>query len=64
MFPSDGAPHLPQKFDDGGFSAPHLAQSATSALPHFPQKLLPGGLLVPHFEQRIGFPEPAKRAFM
>jgi hypothetical protein len=57
---ASGAPHLPQKFDDGGLSAPHLAQSLVSALPHCAQKLLPGGLSVPHFEQRIGLPERAK----
>src|SRR5215471_16778265 len=36
-----GAPHLPQKFDAGGFSAPHLPQTAVSAFPHCTQKLLP-----------------------
>jgi hypothetical protein len=57
-------PHLPQKFDAGGISAPHLAQSVVSAFPHCAQKLLSGGLLVPHFEQRIGLPEQAKRRFI
>jgi hypothetical protein len=59
-----GVPHLPQKFDAGGFSAPHLGQSVVRAFPHRLQKLLPCGLSVPHFEQRIGFPELAKRGFM
>jgi hypothetical protein len=58
------APHLPQKFDAGGFSAPHLAHGVVSAFPQCAQKLLTGGLLVPHFEQRIGLSERAKRAFM
>jgi hypothetical protein len=58
------APHLPQKFDTGEFSVPHLAHRVVSAFPHLPQKLLPGGLSVPHFEQRIGLPELAKRGFM
>src|SRR6516162_1427696 len=57
------APHLPQKFDAGGFSVPHFAHGVVSAFPHCTQKLLPGGLSVPHFEQRIGFPELAKRGF-
>ena len=58
------APQLPQKFDVGGFSAPHLAHSVISAFPQCAQKLLPGGLLVSHFEQRIGLPELAKRRFI
>jgi hypothetical protein len=58
------APHLPQKFDAGRFSAPHLAQSVISGFPHCAQKLFPGGLLVPHFEQRIGLPDGVKRRFM
>jgi hypothetical protein len=58
------APHLPQKFDAGGISAPHLPQSVISAFPQCAQKLLPGGLSVPHFEQRIGLPEQAKRRFI
>jgi hypothetical protein len=62
--PSNGVPHFPQKFDDGGFSAPHLGQCVVSAFPQCTQKLLPGGLLVPHFEQRIGLPERAKRGSM
>jgi hypothetical protein len=52
-----GAPHLPQKFDVGGCSAPHFAQSLLSAFPHCAQKLLSGGLFVAHFEQRIGSSE-------
>jgi hypothetical protein len=52
---------LPQKFDAGGFSAPHLAHSIVNAFPHCGQKLLPGGLSVPHFEHCIGLPEQAKR---
>jgi hypothetical protein len=55
---------LPQKFDVGGLSVPHLAQSVVSAFPQCAQKLLPGGLSFPHFKQRIGLPERAKRAFM
>jgi hypothetical protein len=51
-----GAPHLPQKLDVGGFSAPHFAQYIASALPHFAQKLFVEGLFVPHFEQRIDAP--------
>jgi hypothetical protein len=57
---ASGVPHLAQKFDDGGLSAPHFAHSVVSALPHCGQKLLAGGLFVPHFEQRIGLPERAK----
>src|SRR5262249_54906939 len=48
-----GAPHLPQKFDVGGFSAQHLAQSLASAFPQCVQKLFTGGLFVPQFEHRI-----------
>ena len=59
-----GVPHLPQKFDDGGFSAPHLGQTVNSLFPQLAQKLLPGGLSVLHFEQRIGLPERAKRGFI
>jgi hypothetical protein len=54
-----GVPHLPQKSDVGGFSAPHFAQSFASGLPHFAQKLLVEGLFVPHFEQRIDY-KPAQ----
>jgi hypothetical protein len=60
---SDGfscAPHLPQKFDADGFSAPHWAQAVVSTFPQCAQKLLPGGLLVPHFEQRIGLTETSE----
>jgi len=52
---------LPQNFDAGGFSAPHVAQTTISAFPHRLQKLLSAGLLFSHFEQRIGFLERAKR---
>jgi hypothetical protein len=58
------APHLPQKFDAGVFSAPHLGHSDVSAFPHWMQKLLPGGLSVPHFEQRISLSELANRGLM
>src|SRR5713101_6400891 len=54
---SSGAPHLPQKFDAGGFSAPHFTQSLIRAFPHCTQKLLPVGLFVPHLEQRISSPD-------
>src|SRR5579864_7776832 len=49
-----GAPHLPQKLEDGGFSALHFAHDLVSAFPHCAQKLLPGVLFVPHFVQRTG----------
>jgi hypothetical protein len=42
------APHLPQKFEVGGFSALHFGQSFANPFPHFAQKLLVEGLLVPH----------------
>jgi hypothetical protein len=61
---SSGVPHFPQKFDAGGISAPHLAQSVIRAFPQCAQKLLPGGFSVPHFEQRIGLPERVKRSFI
>src|SRR6266851_524102 len=51
-----GAPHLPQKLEDGGFSALHFAHNLSSAFPHCAQKLLPEGLFVPHFVQRTGVP--------
>lgn len=50
---------MPQKFEVGGFSAPHLAQSLINALPHCAQKLLTDGLFVPHFAQRIATLRPA-----
>src|ERR1700761_5256167 len=34
------APHLPQKFEEGEFSAPQFAQGCASELPHRAQKLL------------------------
>jgi hypothetical protein len=56
------APHLPQKFDAGGISAPHSLQSLVSAFPQRAQKLLTSGLLVPHFEQRIVFSKEPNEA--
>jgi hypothetical protein len=53
---ASGVPHLPQKSDVGGFSAPHFAQCFASAFPHFAQKLSVEELFVPHFEQRIDVP--------
>jgi hypothetical protein len=46
-------PHLPQKFDAGGLSALHFAQTRASGLPHRAQKLLSAGFSQPHVEQRI-----------
>src|SRR6266849_1240669 len=51
-----GAPHLPQKLEEGGFSALHFAHELLSAFPHCAQKLLPGVLFVPHFVQCTGVP--------
>jgi hypothetical protein len=60
-----GAPHLPQKSDAGGFSAPHFAHRFASAFPHFVQKLFVEGLSVPHFEQRIdAHPETRHRPLL
>src|SRR5260370_7994640 len=58
-----GAPHLPQKLEDGGFSALHFAHDLVSAFPHCAQKLLPGVLFVAHFLQRTGVPPTGRMAF-
>src|SRR6266851_8614989 len=57
------APHLPQKLEDGGFSALHFAHNLLSTFPHCAQKLLPGVLFVPHFVQRTGVPPTGRMAF-
>src|SRR6266852_9834608 len=58
-----GAPHLPQKLEDGGVSALHFAHDLVSAFPHCAQKLLPGVLFVAHFLQRTGVPPTGRMAF-
>src|SRR5713226_2489240 len=59
-----GAPHLPQKLEEGGFSALHFAHDLLSAFPHCAQKLLPSVLFVPHFVQCTGVPpKPADWPF-
>src|SRR5216684_2412411 len=58
-----GAPHLPQKLEDGGFSALHFAHDLVRTFPHCAQKLLPGVLFVPHFVQRTGVPPTAEWPF-
>jgi transcription elongation factor Elf1 len=52
------APHLPQKFEDGAFSALYFRQRRGRAFPQRAQKLLPAGFSAPHFEQRISCPPP------
>jgi hypothetical protein len=59
-----GAPHLPQKLEEGGFSALHFAHELLSAFPHCAQKLLPGVLFVPHFVQRTGVPQTGRLALL
>ena len=48
---ASGAPHSPQNFCSGGFSALHDAHTAASGLPHSPQNFCPGGLSAPQLEQ-------------
>jgi hypothetical protein len=55
------APHWPQKFEVGEFSAPHFVQGRVSAFPQRAQKLLSAEFSDPHFEQRIEAPH-AKQA--
>src|SRR3984893_4663408 len=59
-----GAPHLPQKLEDGGFSALHFAHDLVRTFPHCAQKLLPGVLFVPHFVQRTGVPPTGRMALL
>src|SRR5215469_1243952 len=53
---ANGVPHLPQKFEAGGPTAPHFTQILTSAFPHCAQKSLSGELFDPHCAQRISSP--------
>src|ERR1700731_4874387 len=52
-FPASAAPHSPQNFSAGSFSAPHDAHRAFRGAPHSAQNFLPSRFSVAHFEQRI-----------
>src|SRR5260370_21468778 len=56
------APHLPQKFDVGAFSAPHFRQRRASAFPQRAQKLFPAGFSASHLVQRIRCPPPLRQS--
>jgi hypothetical protein len=51
--PVSAAPHSPQNFSAGSFSAPHDAHRAFRGAPHSAQNFLPSRFSVAHFEQRI-----------
>ena len=61
---SQGAPHSPQNFAAGAFSALHRGQRMRSPTPHSEQYFFPAGFSDPHFEQRIEVPrQQATRRF-
>jgi len=47
------APHSPQYFSAGSFSAPHEGHTGFNAAPHCAQNFRPARLSVPQFEQRM-----------
>jgi hypothetical protein len=56
MDESKGAPHSPQNFAAGAFSALHRGQRTRSPTPHSEQYFFTAGFSDPHFEQRIEAP--------
>ena len=55
-----GAPHSPQNFAVGAFSALHRGQRMRSPTPHSEQYFFPAGFSDPHFKQRIEAPTRTK----
>src|SRR5712664_1982740 len=52
-FPASAAPHSPQNFSAGSFSAPHDAHRAFRGAPHSAQNFRPSRFSAAQFEQRI-----------